>query len=48
MAGIGATFGVSPNVVLDTDLLKFVEPEFLIPYSTVTEQISKNIEEQVI
>ena len=48
MSGIGATFGVSPNIVLDKELLKFVEPEFLIPYSTISEQISTNIQEQVI
>ena len=48
MSGIGALLGVSPNIVTGNDLLKFVEPEFLIPYSTISEQISKNIQEQVI
>lgn len=48
MAGIGALLGVSPSIVTGNDLLKFVEPEFLIPYSTISEQISKNIQEQVI
>ena len=48
MAGIGATFGVSPSIVTGTDLLKFIEPEFLIPYSTVSEQISRGIQAQVI
>jgi hypothetical protein len=48
ISGIGALLGVSPNIVTGTDLLKFVEPEFLIPYSTISEQISKNIQEQVV
>ncbi len=48
MSGIGALLGVSPNIVIGNDLLKFVEPEFLIPYSTISEQISKNIQEQVV
>ena len=48
MAGIGTTLGVSPSIVTGNDLLTFVEPEFLIPYSTVSEQISRGIQEQVI
>jgi len=48
MSGIGALLGVSPSIVTGNDLLKFVEPEFLIPYSTISEQISKNIQEQVV
>jgi hypothetical protein len=48
MAGVGALFGISPNIVVGDALLKFVEPEFLIPFSTVSEQINKNIREQVI
>jgi len=48
MAGIGTTFGISPNIVTGSDLLKFVEPEYLIPYSTVSEQISRGIQAQVI
>ncbi|MGC8651644.1 MAG: hypothetical protein ACP5UH_00100 [Candidatus Micrarchaeia archaeon] len=48
MSGIGATLGVSPNLVIGSDMLKFIEPEFLIPYSTVSEQISKNMQEEVI
>ncbi|MDE1833055.1 MAG: hypothetical protein KGH58_01410 [Candidatus Micrarchaeota archaeon] len=48
MSGIGATFGVSPNIVLGNELLKFVEPEYLIPFSTISEQITKNIQEEVI
>jgi hypothetical protein len=48
MAGIGATLGVSPSIVTGADLLTFIEPEYLIPYSTVSEQISRGIQEQVI
>ena len=48
MAGIGTTLGVSPSIVAGPDLLKFVEPEYLIPYSTVSEQISRGIQAQVI
>jgi hypothetical protein len=48
MAGIASTFGVSPNIITGENLLKFIEPEALIPFSTMTEQISKGIEEQVI
>jgi hypothetical protein len=48
MAGIGTTMGVSPSIVTGNALLTFIEPEFLIPYSTVSEQISKGIQEQVI
>ena len=47
MAGMGALFGVSPNIVTGDELLKFIEPDSLIPYSTISEQISKNIQEQV-
>ncbi len=48
MSGVGSIFGVPPSIITGTDLLRFVEPEYLIPISTVTEQISKNIQEQVI
>jgi hypothetical protein len=48
MTGVGALFGISPNIVVGDALLKFVEPEFMIPFSTVSEQINKNILEQVI
>jgi hypothetical protein len=43
IAGIGATFGVQPAIVTGDQLLTFVEPEYLIPFSTVTEQINKNM-----
>jgi energy-coupling factor transporter transmembrane protein EcfT len=43
MAGIGSTFGVQPAIVTGDQLLKFLEPEYLIPLSTIMEQISKNL-----
>jgi hypothetical protein len=48
MSGIGSVFGVPPSIITGQDLLRFVEPEYLLPISTVTEQINKNIQEQVI
>ena len=48
ISGIGATLGVTPSVVTGNDILKFVEPEYLIPFSTVSTQIEKKTEEQVI
>ncbi|MDE1868392.1 MAG: hypothetical protein KGH60_00265 [Candidatus Micrarchaeota archaeon] len=48
MSGIGTTFGVTPSIVVGDEILKFIEPEYLIPFSTVSEQISKNVQEQVI
>ncbi|MGC8647285.1 MAG: hypothetical protein ACP5SA_00490 [Candidatus Micrarchaeia archaeon] len=48
MSGISSTLGVSPSIVMGNDILKFIEPEFLMPYSTVSEQITKNIQEEVI
>ncbi|MGI0100540.1 MAG: hypothetical protein ACREBH_02370 [Candidatus Micrarchaeaceae archaeon] len=47
MNGIAANLGVPPNIITGSDILKYVEPEFLIPYSTITEQISRNIQNQV-
>ena len=48
MAGISTIFGVIPSLITGADLLKFVEPEFLIPYSTISEGLIKNVEEQVV
>ncbi len=47
MAGISATLGVPPNIMVGNEILKYVEPEHLIPYSTITEEIEQNIEQQV-
>jgi hypothetical protein len=47
MNGIAATLGVPPNIVVGNEILKYIEPEYLIPYSTITEQISRNIQQQV-
>lgn len=48
IVGIGSTFGISPNIVVGDELLKFVEPEFLIPFSTVSEQLATKMEQQVV
>ena len=48
MAGISATLGVPPNIVVGKDILKYVEPEYLVPYTTVAEEIEQNIEQQVV
>ncbi len=42
--GIGSTLGVVPNIAVGEDILKFVEPEHLIPTSTVSEEITRKIE----
>ncbi|MCL4379174.1 MAG: hypothetical protein M1160_02785 [Candidatus Marsarchaeota archaeon] len=48
VAGIGTTLGVTPSVITGSAILKFVEPEYLIPFSTVREQMETKTEEQVI
>lgn len=48
VAGIGTTLGVTPSVITGSDILKFVEPEYLIPFSTVRAQLETKTEEQVI
>ncbi len=47
MSGIASVFGVTPNIITGDDILKFVEPEHLLPYSTISEQMSKTMREQV-
>lgn len=47
MNGIATTLGVSPNLVVGNEILKYVEPEYLIPFSTVAEQINRNMQQQV-
>jgi hypothetical protein len=47
MSGIAATLGIPPNVVTGNDILKYIEPEYLIPYSTITEQISRTVQKEV-
>jgi hypothetical protein len=47
MSGIAAVFGITPSIITGDDILRFVEPEYLLPYSTVSEQMSKTLREQV-
>jgi hypothetical protein len=44
MNGIGTILGVTPNIIIGAEILKLVEPEYLIPLSTISEQITKKIE----
>lgn len=48
MSGLAAVFGISPSIITGQAILRFVEPEYLIPYSTATEQITRSIQEEVI
>ncbi len=48
MSGIGSIFGITPSIITGMQLKKFIEPDSLIPFSTVTERINKNLEEEVI
>jgi len=48
ISGIGAIFGISPTIIIGKDILKYIEPEYLIPFSTVNAELSKKIEESII
>ncbi len=48
ISGIGSTLGVTPAIVTGKEILKFVEPEYLIPFSTAEEEIEQKTEEEVI
>ena len=48
ISGVSTTFGVTPTIVTGEEILKFVEPEHMIPVTTISAQINKNIEEEVI
>jgi hypothetical protein len=48
ISGIGTLFGVQPAVITGSELLRFIEPEYQLPYSTMAENISKSVEEEVI
>jgi len=44
MNGIGTILGVTPNIIIGSEIFKLVEPEYLIPLSTISEEITKKIE----
>ncbi len=48
ISGIGTLFGVQPALITGSEVLRFIEPEYQMPYSTMAENISKSIEEEVI
>ncbi len=43
IAGVSSILGVTPYIVTGNDLLKLFEPEYIIPYYTATEELSKNV-----
>lgn len=47
MNGMASILGVPPSIVVGNELLKYIEPEYLIPFTTITEQISRKIQQQV-
>jgi hypothetical protein len=48
MNGIGTILGVTPNVSVGGEVLKLVEPEYLIPLSTISQEIEMKIEHGVV
>ncbi|MDE1865515.1 MAG: hypothetical protein KGH94_02660 [Candidatus Micrarchaeota archaeon] len=48
MNGIGSILGVTPSIIVGSEILKLVEPEYLIPLSTISEEITKKIEHGVV
>jgi hypothetical protein len=48
MSSVAAVYGISPSIITGQAILRFVEPEYLIPYSTATEQITRSVQEEVI
>ncbi len=48
ISGIGTIFGIPPTMITGTEILRFIEPEFQLPYSTMAERIAKSVEEEVI
>lgn len=48
MSGVSSTFGITPSLVTGQELFKFIEPEYMVPFTTVSEQISRNLTQEVI
>ncbi len=48
MSGISSTMGIVPLLAVGDELIRMLEPEYAIPFTTVSEQITKKIEEEVI
>ncbi len=48
IAGVSSSFGVTPSLITGQDIYKFIEPEHMVPFTTVSEQISRNITQEVI
>ncbi len=43
MNGIASSMGVPPSIVTGSEILKYVEPEYLIPFSTAEEEINRRV-----
>lgn len=48
ISGISTTLGITPLMAVGDELRKFIEPEYMIPFTTVSEEITKKVEEEVI
>ncbi len=48
ISGISTTFGVTPLIVTGREILKFVDPEQMAPFSTITTEIEQRTQEAVI
>jgi hypothetical protein len=48
ISGISTTLGITPLMAVGEELRKFIEPEYMVPFTTVSEEITKKVEEEVI
>ncbi len=48
VSAISTTFGVTPMQASGESLKRLIEPEYILPVTTVTEEITKHIEEEVV
>lgn len=48
ISGISTTLGIAPLMIVGDELRRFIEPEYMVPYTTVSEELSRKVEEEVI
>lgn len=48
ISGISTTLGVIPSIATGEDIKRLIEPEYLIPFNTVSQQITEKIREEVV
>lgn len=48
MSGIGTTLGITPSMITGNQMLKFIEPDHLIPFANVQKQINANLSGETI